>query len=771
MPATSGEIANVSNELGVRVHSPDWPCFHCSFLNDPAVSVCKICMNRRSISKRGKRRERGLRRTMSRSMVAKTSNQRKRTKPVTQQDHRQCNKHYAEDNDMSVIREYTYADSRVPSAHFTSQSYFPPPQPPPSRLLSPSDDANTAFTASLFLVFLFNSYREIASETQHQEYVRGVILEIQAKEKALIRAEARKIDMYHRLRLAWLEYNGFYDITADDYLLHEVSTHFFHSSTGLSLITALRAHVVENESRYPSLYQALHANRRSGTTLRGESGPRIVIRDLPITTSPECTGTLSTHLYRRHHQLHLSPAPIPDCTTTSELVIDAEHHLMPCFYFSFAVLPLIAHNSVASFIGSFASPIPYFTASSLCLYLLCRRLLHMKPTPPLEVAVLGGGGSLIGSSANPVLTSEDTPHPYGIPTKLAESYRAFEREVADLACSPRPGDLPPLDRHFAYHDYSCHCHIMLATVFSVIENTESAYRDSSPLSCALRLCYQRRLDGCPLHLVSLAFRRFFNGKKPQDDASCMGGDGRIGLPGPLHASLMVILHHPHRPSHDHRQGHFAFQYSATNHQCTCDIKYRFPVVYDSGIELSSFNSASDALIERHRFHAERHLISATSSSTKCPNCDQVFLRTTPSLASLVKTPSVLFFVQNPPGVKSDFVLESSIRFDETSEIYDLVSAAYADGAHFWGDFKRRSSSSDAPAFIRYDDMAANPTSDLHTSHTAFTSFDRGFLHVLTYVKRNSADCVQPPLNYVHVPYEPAAGAENIQEAQRPPAIG
>ena len=751
---TGGDYAEPPNGLGVTVQSPDWPCLLCSFLNDPAVSVCKICKNQRPISKRAKRRERGLRRAMRTSMVAKPSHQRRHTNqplPSTQADG-EGNKHCTDDDDdMSVIREYIYADSREPTAHFTSQSYFPPPQPPPSRLLPPSDDANTAFTSSLFLVFLFNSYRDIACETQHHEYVRGVIREIEAKETAVIRAEARKMDMYNRLRLAWLDYHGFYDITADDYLLHEVSGRFYHSSTGLTLIAALRAHVVENKSQYPSLYRALRAKRRSGTALEGESRPRI-IRDLPFAPSSESTRALSTHLYRRYHGLYLHPSSIPDCIRTSGLAIDAD---MPCLNFCFAALLLLLHNSVASFAGSltfaFAFAIAYFTASSLCFYLRCHRAVHMRPTPSLDVAVLGGGGSLPGSSfANPVPTSEDTPHPYGISTKLAESYRLFEHDVADLACIRRPGDLPPLDRLFAYHDYSCHCHITLATVFSVIENTAAAYRDSSPLSCAFRLCYERRLAGCPLHLVSLAFRRFFNGTKLQDDASCMGGEGKIGSPGPLHSSLMVILKHPHQPSHSDRRDHFAFQYLAPNQQCTCAIKYKFPVVYDNGISLSSSTSASHALIEHRRLHVFRHLLDATSRSTQCPKCDQISLRTTTSTPSLLKTPSVLFFVRNPPGVPPDFEVEYSIRIDETSDTYDLVSAAYANGSHFWGDFKLRSSESDETAFIRYDDMtAAKPTRDGYTSHTAFTSFDRAFLHVLTYVKRGSADCILPPSNYVH----------------------
>ena len=98
---TGGDYAEPPNGLGVTVQSPDWPCLLCSFLNYPAVSVCKICKNQRPISKRAKRRERGLRRAMRTSMVAKPSHQRRRTNqplPSTQADG-EGNKHCTDDDD------------------------------------------------------------------------------------------------------------------------------------------------------------------------------------------------------------------------------------------------------------------------------------------------------------------------------------------------------------------------------------------------------------------------------------------------------------------------------------------------------------------------------------------------------------------------------------------------------------------------------------------------------------------------------------------------
>ena len=109
--------------------------------------------------------------------------------------------------------------------------------------------------------------------------------------------------------------------------------------------------------------------------------------------------------------------------------------------------------------------------------------------------------------------------------------------------------------------------------------------------------------------------------------------------------------------------------------------------------------------------------------------------------SLHRTPTVLFFLQDPPGVKSDYDIEFQIYIEETKEHYDLVSVVYADSAvPFWADIKRKTSASECTAFIRYDDMRSDlnaQSADAHTTHSSFQDFNLSHLHSMVYVKRNA----------------------------------
>ena len=131
--------------------------------------------------------------------------------------------------------------------------------------------------------------------------------------------------------------------------------------------------------------------------------------------------------------------------------------------------------------------------------------------------------------------------------------------------------------------------------------------------------------------------------------------------------------------------------------------------------------------------------------------------------SLHRTPTVLFFLQDPPGVKRDYDIEFQIYIEETKEHYDLVSVVYADGVHFWADIKRKTSASECTAFIRYDDMRSDlnaQSADAHTNHSSFQDFDLSHLHSMVYVKRNALYTARTPLES-RVPPPPAAALCNL----------
>ena len=186
----------------------------------------------------------------------------------------------AEGDIDALIQDYTEEDYHL--------------APSKSRSLDTSDDASCKFASSMLLACLFNDNRRLVARRSHQNHIRSVIREIEERETTLAHALERRTDMFYRLRSAWLDHYGWYEPSEDDYLLHGVSSVFFDSSTGESLITALRSYVAAHEAQYSALYRVLHARGRYTRKSNAKTTRRIY-------RSPSCGSRETSAPPIQHH--------------------------------------------------------------------------------------------------------------------------------------------------------------------------------------------------------------------------------------------------------------------------------------------------------------------------------------------------------------------------------------------------------------------------------------------------------------------------------------
>ena len=348
--------------------------------------------------------------------------------------------------------------------------------------------------------------------------------------------------------------------------------------------------------------------------------------------------------------------------------------------------------------------------------------------------VQGGGPNTKKAATtfhNPVNTdAAPDEYDHGNPDLLLEAYAKFENAVQKLMPLTAAGIAAPTERHYKYKENSCHVHAMLESFIAILDNTTTdVCTDSSPLSMALRLCYERRKEGVPLSELSHAFRVFFNGTKEKDEASCMYGNGYYGTHGAYHNNMMALYFHPHDLSKDERHDHVTFktksevQCASCGHTVAKSSADNAEVLFTSG--MSSMRDALDLKLKRLK----------RTSGCHCPKCNtNCDIRPIPDIISC---PSLLHVRCLDPAEST--IIDSRLPIPHSQDYWKLVSVVYHRDEHFWGHHLQKLTPEDlSPQWILVNDIKGQSSSIDHTSHSIQKPFEdttlTPFIHGVTYVR-------------------------------------
>ena len=345
--------------------------------------------------------------------------------------------------------------------------------------------------------------------------------------------------------------------------------------------------------------------------------------------------------------------------------------------------------------------------------------MHNTPGSRPHQHVQGGGPNTKKAATtfhNPVNTdAAPDEYDHGNPDLLLEAYAKFENAVQKLMPLTVAGIAAPTERHYKYKENSCHVHAMLESFIAILDNTTTdVCTDSSPLSMALRLCYERRKEGVPLSELSHAFRVFFNGTKEKDEASCMYGNGYYGTHGAYHNNMMALYFHPHDLSKDERHDHVTFktksevQCASCRHTVVKSSADNAEVLFTSG--MSSMRDALDLKLKRLK----------RTSGCHCPKCNtNCDIRPIPDIISC---PSLLHVRCLDPAEST--IIDSRLPIPHSQDYWKLVSVVYLRDEHFWGHHLQKLTPEDlSPQWILVNDIKGQSSSIDHTSHSVQKPFE------------------------------------------------
>lgn len=252
--------------------------------------------------------------------------------------------------------------------------------------------------------------------------------------------------------------------------------------------------------------------------------------------------------------------------------------------------------------------------------------------------------------------------------------------------------------------------------------------DDSPLSRAIRMCYNLRNRGANLAAMSRLFRNFLCGRFDGDANSCLGGHGSDNQFGSFYVTYLAPVSHPHPSSKAARDLQFSVSFEQTYTCPRCTAYYKTFTTTHAEIVLCSETTsiASSESAFNLQFQAWRN---ATSHCVVCNEHNT----TPPSSTEFSQLPYSFIFTSHAVSVPSSFHINERIVHPSGTS-YVLVAVVYANGTHYWCQARRLLRSNTASEWVFLDDYNNDFWDDSSNKPALGRQIDKQQLHALVYIK-------------------------------------